>query len=116
LLTLYPFFVSGHAQILIDMDNEDQQSGRMEDLHNRLHSAYFQFHDSGDIPLEGVKTISRDEDGGSTSAESNSKESVHQPESDLSHPTLEGFPVSQLRNAARSLSFIVRLQKKGLSV
>ncbi|KAK3146487.1 hypothetical protein QOZ80_3BG0267040 [Eleusine coracana subsp. coracana] len=98
---LLPLFKTFPAQILMDMDNEDQQSGRMEDLHNRLHSAYFQFHDTGDIPLEGVHTIGRD-DGSSTSGESNSKESAHQPESDLSHPTLEGLPVSQLRNAART--------------
>ncbi|TVU45728.1 hypothetical protein EJB05_05226, partial [Eragrostis curvula] len=109
--------VAGGQATLIDMDTEDEQAGRMEDLHHRLHSAYFQFHDTDDdIPLEGVHTVGIDEDGCGTSGESNCKESPDQPESNLSHPTLEGLPVSQLRNAARSLSFIVKLQKRGLSV
>ncbi|TVU45727.1 hypothetical protein EJB05_05225, partial [Eragrostis curvula] len=113
---LLPLFKTFPAQTLIDMDTEDEQAGRMEDLHHRLHSAYFQFHDTDDdIPLEGVRTVGIDEDGCGTSGESNCKESPDQPESDLSHPTLEGLPVSQLRNAARSLSFIVKLQKRGLS-
>uniref|UniRef100_A0A0A9EKD9 Uncharacterized protein n=1 Tax=Arundo donax TaxID=35708 RepID=A0A0A9EKD9_ARUDO len=97
------------------MDLDDQQSGRMEELHQRLHAAYFQFPDTDDIPLEGVHTVGRDEDGSGTSGESSRKESADRPSRDLSHPTLEGLPVSQLRNAARSLSFILRLQKRGLS-
>ncbi|XP_062214990.1 CSC1-like protein RXW8 [Phragmites australis] len=112
---LLPLFKTFPAQDLIVMDREDQQAGRMEDLHQRLHAAYFQFPDTDDIPLEGVHTIGKDEDGSGTSGESSCKESADQSSSDLSHPTLEGLPVSQLRNAARSLSFIMRLQKRGLS-
>ncbi|XP_062212040.1 CSC1-like protein RXW8 isoform X2 [Phragmites australis] len=112
---LLPLFKTVPAQNLIDMDTEDQQAGRMEDLHQRLHSAYFQSPDTDDIPLEGVHTVGRNADGSGTSGESSSKESADEARSDLSHPTLDGLPVSQLRNAVRSLTFIMRLQKRGLS-
>ncbi|KAL6894492.1 hypothetical protein ACP4OV_008590 [Aristida adscensionis] len=116
---LLPLFKTLPAQDIIDMDRKDQQEGRMEELHHRLHSAYFQFHDTDDIPLEGIHTVGRDEDGSGTSGESSCKESADQPRresSDLSHPTLKGLPLSRIRNAVRSLSFIIRLQKRGLSV
>lgn len=98
------------------MDREDEQSGKMDEIHRGLHSAYCQFLDTDDIPLEGVKTIGRDEDGSGNSGESSSKENTNQPRSDLSYPTLKGLPVGRLQRAVRSIGFIIGLQKRGLSV
>lgn len=46
----YPIFKNNAAQMLIDMDREDEQSGKMEEIHRQLRSAYCQFspsfHDS----------------------------------------------------------------------
>ncbi|OWM80631.1 hypothetical protein CDL15_Pgr006661 [Punica granatum] len=39
----YPVFKNTAAEILIEMDQEDEQSGRMEEIHRDLHKAYFQF-------------------------------------------------------------------------
>ncbi|WVZ60085.1 hypothetical protein U9M48_010151 [Paspalum notatum var. saurae] len=112
-----PLFKTFPAQNLIDMDKEDHQSGRTEDLHQRLHSAYFQFPDTDDIPLEGVQTAGIDEDRSGTSGESSREENkADKPKSDLSHPTLDGLPVSRLRNAVRSLGSIWRPQKRELPV
>ncbi|EEE59670.1 CSC1-like protein RXW8 isoform X1 [Oryza sativa Japonica Group] len=112
---LRPLFKTLPAQDLIDMDREDEQSGRMDDIHHRLHSAYCQFADTDDIPLKGVH-VDRDADASGSSGESSCKEDTNQPTtSDISHPTLEGLPVNRLRHAVRSLSSIIRLQKRGLS-
>ncbi|KQK13814.1 hypothetical protein BRADI_1g12670v3 [Brachypodium distachyon] len=112
---LLPLFRTFPAQVLIDMDRDDEQSGRMDAIHQRLQSAYCQSLDADDISLEGVETISTDEDGSGSSGESNCKESANQPDNDLTHPTLQGLPVNQLRRAVRSLGFMIRLQKRGLS-
>ena len=95
------------------MDMEDQQMGRTEDLHRRLHNAYFQFSDTDDIPLEGAHSVGGDEDGTGTSGESSRKETT---DDDLSHPTLDGLPVSRLRNAVRSLGSVLRPQRRELAV
>jgi hypothetical protein len=105
----------GHAQVLIDMDRDDQQSGKMDAIYQRFHSAYCQSSDTDDIPLEGIKTSSTDEDKGSSSGESSCKEGANEPGSDLSHPTMKGLPVDRLRTAVRSLAFMIRIQKRGLS-
>ncbi|XP_020087237.1 CSC1-like protein RXW8 [Ananas comosus] len=39
----YPIFRSFSAQDLIDMDREDEQSGKMEEIHQQLLTAYCQF-------------------------------------------------------------------------
>lgn len=124
-------------QNLIDMDREDELSGRMEHIHHRLHTAYCQFPDPEDIQLEEIRTVGNDEDGGGCSSggsngkgspgEFNSKgcpdgsngketpQEQQQPRRDLSHPTLKGLPVSRLQNAVRCVTFLIRLQKRGLS-
>lgn len=122
-MTIYsshlPFFVVGNAQVLIDMDREDEQSGRMEEIHEGLHSAYCQSTDTesvDDISVERVQAVcTTDEDGSGSSGEPSGKESVGQPVSDLSHPTLKGLPVDRLRRAVRSLGFMIGLQKRGVS-
>uniref|UniRef100_A0ACD5W9L0 Uncharacterized protein n=1 Tax=Avena sativa TaxID=4498 RepID=A0ACD5W9L0_AVESA len=112
---LLPLFRTYPAQVLIDMDREDQRLGRMDDIHQGLQCAYCQSPDTDDIPLEGIQTSSTDEDRCSSSGESSCKEGVDQPGSGLSHPTLKGLPVDRLRTAVRSLAFMIRLQKRGLS-
>ncbi len=97
------------------MDREDERSGRMDEIHHRLHSAYCQFHDTEDIPLEKIQTVGSDEEQGCSSDKSNGKESFEEPRAELSHPTLNGLPVSRLRHAVKSITFLVRLQKRGLS-
>jgi hypothetical protein len=98
------------------MDRADQQSGEMDAILQGLRSVYCQSSNSDDIPLEGIQTSSTDEDRGSSSGESSCKEGPGQPGSDLSHPTLKGLPVDRLRTAVRSVAFMIRLQKRGLSV
>ncbi|KAL5225936.1 hypothetical protein ABZP36_012575 [Zizania latifolia] len=112
---LLPLFRTSPAQDLIDMDREDERSGRMDEIHHGLHSAYCQFPDTEDIPLEKIQTIGKDEDHGSSSSKSDGKETCEEPKGDLSHPTLNGLPVSRLRHAVKSITFLVRLQKRGLS-
>uniref|UniRef100_A0A0E0MPZ3 CSC1/OSCA1-like 7TM region domain-containing protein n=1 Tax=Oryza punctata TaxID=4537 RepID=A0A0E0MPZ3_ORYPU len=112
---LLPLFRTTPAQDLIDMDREDERSGRMDEIHHRLHTAYCQFHDTEDIPLEKIQTVGSDEEQGCSSGKSNGKETCEEPRVELSHPTLNGLPVSRLRHAVKSITFLVRLQKKGLS-
>ena len=103
------------VQDLIDMDREDERSGRTDEIHHRLHSAYCQFPDTEDVPLEKIKIIGEDEEQGSSSGESTGKETREDPKRDLCHPTLKGLPVSRLRHAVKSITFLIRLQKRGLS-
>ncbi|KAF8024681.1 hypothetical protein BT93_F1761 [Corymbia citriodora subsp. variegata] len=39
----YPIFKTSAAQMLIDLDRQDEQSGKMEEIHKKLRSAYCQF-------------------------------------------------------------------------
>ncbi|TKW29837.1 hypothetical protein SEVIR_3G421100v4 [Setaria viridis] len=112
---LLPLFRTFPAQDLIDMDREDERSGRIDEIHHRLHSAYCQFPDTEDVPLEKIKIIGGDEEQGCSSGESTGKDTCVDPKMDLSHPTLKGLPVSRLRHAVRSITFLIRLQKRGLS-
>jgi hypothetical protein len=91
----------------------------MEHIHNRLHRAYCQFPDTEDIQLENIQ-IDRngEQQENCCSGESNGKETCEEeqePKKELSHPTLKGLPVSRLQNAVRSITFLIRLQKRGLS-
>nr|BAK00993.1 predicted protein [Hordeum vulgare subsp. vulgare] len=113
------------------MYREDEQSGRMEEIHEGLHSAYCQSTDTesaDDISLERVPAISTtDEEGSGSSGEPSSKEGAGQPgatirtaqppdsQPELSHPTLKGLPVDRLRRVVRSLGFMIGLQKRGVS-
>uniref|UniRef100_A0A453JGW9 CSC1-like protein RXW8 n=1 Tax=Aegilops tauschii subsp. strangulata TaxID=200361 RepID=A0A453JGW9_AEGTS len=54
---LLPLFSTFPAQNLIDMDREDELSGRMEHIHHGLHTAYCQFPESEDIQLEEIRTV-----------------------------------------------------------
>ncbi|CAD6269463.1 unnamed protein product [Miscanthus lutarioriparius] len=112
---LLPLFKTFPAQDLIDMDREDERSGRIDEIHHGLHSAYCQFPDTVDVPLEKIEIVGGDEEQGSTSGESSGKETCEDPKKDLSHPTLKGLPVNRLRHAVRSVTFLIRLQKRGLS-
>ncbi|KAM0927644.1 hypothetical protein ACQ4PT_002724 [Festuca glaucescens] len=104
---------------LVDMDREDEQSGRMEHIHHQLHTAYCQFPDTKEMQLEKIRIAGNDKDDEErcSSGESNGKETCEerQPRRDLSHPTLKGLPVNRLQNAIRSITFLIRLQKRGLS-
>ncbi|XP_047078405.1 CSC1-like protein RXW8 [Lolium rigidum] len=116
---LLPLFKTFPAQDLVDMDREDEQSGKMEHIHHQLHTAYCQFPDTEEMQLEKIRIAGNDKDDEErcSSGESNSKETCEerQPRKDLSHPTLKGLPVNRLQNAIRSITFLIRLQKRGLS-
>ncbi|GJM95057.1 hypothetical protein PR202_ga11753 [Eleusine coracana subsp. coracana] len=114
---LLPLFKTFPAQDLIDMDREDERSGRINEIHHRLHFAYCQFPDTDDVPLEKIRIVGGVEEPGSSSGEgeSNGKEACENPIRDLSHPTLQGLPISRMRHAVRSITFLIRLQKRGLS-
>lgn len=74
------------VQDLIGMDREDERSGRMDEIHRRLHSAYCQFPDTEEAPLEKNKIIGGDEVQGSSSDQSTGKDTC---ELDISHQTLK---------------------------
>ncbi|ESQ29570.1 hypothetical protein EUTSA_v10023298mg [Eutrema salsugineum] len=50
-----PIFQKHPAQVLIDMDRADEMSGKMEELHKKLHSVYSQ------LPLHSQKSSSKAE-------------------------------------------------------
>ncbi|KAF7056462.1 hypothetical protein CFC21_063864 [Triticum aestivum] len=79
------------TQDLIDLDREDQRSGRMEHIHHGLRSAYRQFPDNEDIKLEQILTVGNDEDQdeGCSSGERNGEETCKEQEP-------EGICVTQL--------------------
>ncbi|EXC22422.1 putative membrane protein [Morus notabilis] len=39
----HPIFKNHAAEVLIDMDRRDEESGKMEEIYQQLHSAYYQF-------------------------------------------------------------------------
>ncbi|KAG1348132.1 CSC1-like protein RXW8 [Cocos nucifera] len=96
----HPVFKSFSAQDLIEMDSEDEQNGRMEEIYQQLHPAYCQFpphtQDVCDVEVEGSSEADRDSSRGV--------------ENDFSHPTLPGLPVSRLRRAVSLLSVLINLQ------
>ncbi|CAM0954283.1 unnamed protein product [Alopecurus aequalis] len=100
------------VQDLIDMDREDERSGRMEHIHHGLRSAYRQFPDTEYINLEKILTVGNDEDQekGRTSGEPNGEEicEEQEPIRDLSHPTLKGLPISRLQDSVRSIALLSR--------
>ncbi|XP_062202210.1 CSC1-like protein RXW8 [Phragmites australis] len=73
---LLPLFRTCPAQDLIDMDREDERSGRIDEIHHRLHSAYCQFPDTEDVPLEKIQTVGRNEEQGSSSMSPMAKKPV----------------------------------------
>lgn len=91
------------------MDREDEQLGRMEEIHEQLHTAYSQFPHSTD----GVKIS--DESSDVEDQASSSSQSIG-PGKELSHPTLRGLPTARLQKAVRTVCLVVNLQKKGTSV
>uniref|UniRef100_A0ACD5W6P5 Uncharacterized protein n=1 Tax=Avena sativa TaxID=4498 RepID=A0ACD5W6P5_AVESA len=115
---LLPLFKTFPAQDLIDLDREDERLGRMEHIHDRLHTAYCQFPETEDIiELEKIKIDGNGEEESCSSGESKGKENPQEqePRRELSHPTLKGLPVSRLQNAVRSITFLIRLHKRGVS-
>ncbi|KAM3253536.1 hypothetical protein ACQJBY_047553 [Aegilops geniculata] len=111
-----PLFKTFPSQDLIDLDREDQRSGRMEHIHHGLRSAYRQFPDNEDIKLEKILTVGNDEDQdeGCSSGERNGEETCkeQEPRRDLCHPTLKGLPVSHLRDSVRSIAFLWTAKKR----
>ncbi|XP_044386480.1 CSC1-like protein RXW8 isoform X2 [Triticum aestivum] len=110
-----PLFKTFPTQDLIDLDREDERSGRMEHIHHGLRSAYRQFPDE-DIKLEKILTVRNDEDQdeGRSSSEPNGEQTCkeQEPGRDLCHPTLEGLPVSRLRDSVRSIAFLWTAKKR----
>lgn len=101
----YPIFKKFSAQDLIELDNEDQRAGRLEEIHEQLHSAYCQFQSntpefSGHIPEGEISAASRD-DGGNSSKDG---------KNGAVHPTLGVLPVSKVKQALTSLSFLVKME------
>uniref|UniRef100_A0A453JGP7 CSC1-like protein RXW8 n=2 Tax=Aegilops tauschii subsp. strangulata TaxID=200361 RepID=A0A453JGP7_AEGTS len=112
-----PLFKTFPSQDLIDLDREDERSGRMEHIHHRLRSAYRQFPGNEDIKLEKIVTVGNDEDQdeGPSSGEPNGEETCEEQEPsrrDLSHPTLKGLPVSRLWDSVRSIAFLWTAEKR----
>lgn len=82
------------------MDNEDDQSGRINQIHEQLLSAYSQF------PSESPSSCMLDDEG-EGSSRINKKDRSIVPKDDLPHPTLVGLPVSRLRQAVMAVPMLV---------
>ncbi|OAY78861.1 CSC1-like protein RXW8 [Ananas comosus] len=107
----HPLFKSYSAQDFIDKDREDEQSGKMEEIHQQLHSAYCQFSPhTGDMCHP--ETEGEGEEEGQCSTEVNDRNRSQDMKDGLSHPTLSGLPVAKLQRAVKSLSLIIALQNK----
>ncbi|XP_068657607.1 CSC1-like protein RXW8 [Aristolochia californica] len=98
----HPIFKSISAQDLIEMDRDDEEQGRMEEIHVQLMSAYTQFPaDSRELCLgQGGKS----EDGSSTqSTESRG----------LLHFVLGGLSITRIQRVFTWLSMVITLQERG---
>nr|GME00298.1 CSC1-like protein RXW8 [Ipomoea batatas] len=47
----HPLFLNNPAQVLVDMDRQDEESGRMKEIHRKVISAYCQFNGSNSFKL-----------------------------------------------------------------
>ncbi|XP_078177952.1 hyperosmolality-gated Ca2+ permeable channel 2.1-like isoform X3 [Carex rostrata] len=104
----YPLFKSFSAQDIINLDREDEQLGRLEEIHEQLHTAYSQFPHDTSVKIHDESSDVEDQASSSNKSNGLGKE--------LSHPTLKGLPNAQLQKAVRTVCLIVNLQKKASSV
>lgn len=106
----YPIFMKFPAQDLIEMDRLDEQSGRMEETHQQLLTAYCQFPpDAHEVCEEGGVAGEIDPD--------ELKDPLPRlPLPNLIHPSLNGLPVSQLHNAVASLTSLVSNHDRDTSI
>ncbi|KAI0503446.1 hypothetical protein KFK09_014380 [Dendrobium nobile] len=99
----YPIFHKFSAQDLMEMDSEDERSGRLDEILKQLSSAYCQF------PADTTELCNRGENSVVTSqvdGESSSKDVV---KNGALHSTLGVLPVSRLKEALASLSLLVTI-------
>ncbi|KAL5558722.1 hypothetical protein UlMin_034933 [Ulmus minor] len=97
----HPIFKSHAAEVLIEMDRRDEQSGRMEEIYEQLHSAYCQF----TVASQKLFRTGHREDGSS----------MQEPETvkpGLIHPTLGRLPIPGLKDIISWLSLIFTFQEK----
>uniref|UniRef100_A0A1D1Z0N5 Putative membrane protein YLR241W n=1 Tax=Anthurium amnicola TaxID=1678845 RepID=A0A1D1Z0N5_9ARAE len=104
----YPIFKSLSAQDVIEMDRQDEQSGRMEQIHEQLQSAYCQF------PLK-MTTLCDPEGGieGESSRSGGGGAEECSPGSETSNacPTTKP-PVSRLQRAISSLTTLLSIKDR----
>ncbi|KAG6489581.1 hypothetical protein ZIOFF_050856 [Zingiber officinale] len=105
----HPLFKNLPAQDLIDRDKEDEETGRMEQIHEQLFSAYCQF------PAEISSSCTPDEDGEGSSGVDKKDMSGDDLQVDVKHPTLPNLPVFRLRQAVDAVSMLFSLQNRNLS-
>ncbi|KAG6492729.1 hypothetical protein ZIOFF_047694 [Zingiber officinale] len=103
----HPLFKNLPAQDLIDRDKEDEETGRMEQIHEQLFSAYCQF------PAEISSSCTPDEDGEGSSGVDKKDMSGDDLQVDVKHPTLP--KVFRLRQAVDAVSMLFSLQNRNLS-
>lgn len=94
----------GTLQVLIDMDRRDEESGKMEEIYQQLHSAYYQFTLT---PHDLFKSgSSSNHEGG---------DSVRDPENvkpGLIHPTLGRLPLSGIKDVITWLFLLFTFQER----
>ncbi|XP_072988247.1 CSC1-like protein RXW8 isoform X4 [Typha latifolia] len=113
----HPLFKSFSAQDLIDMDREDEQSGRMDQIHEQLILAYCQFPpDAQDKSPRGDECEGEVEGHNSSIEIDNNARSQVSKDDSSQHPTLGTLPVVRLQKAVKFLSMIFTLQKRSLSI
>ncbi|XP_057973972.1 CSC1-like protein RXW8 isoform X3 [Malania oleifera] len=100
----HPIFKNNAAQVLIEMDRQDEQSGRMEEIHQQLHSAYCQFtltsHDAC-----GSRRPNHDEDG-------NRIQDLEDIKPGLTPSMLGRTPLSGIGDVIAWLSLLITFQER----
>ncbi|XP_077233942.1 hyperosmolality-gated Ca2+ permeable channel 2.1-like [Tasmannia lanceolata] len=98
----YPVFKNFSAQDLIEMDRQDEQCGRMEEIHQQLLQAYCQFSVTPGDLCEGEDSS---EESGANKCSQGSKRG-------LLNPMLGGLSALRLRDVFTWLSMLITFQEK----
>ncbi|MQL73103.1 hypothetical protein Taro_005469 [Colocasia esculenta] len=118
----HPIFKSLSAQDVIEMDMQDEQSGRMEQIHEQLKTAYCQFplkmtsicYRDGEVCHEGETSCEGDVEGEISGAEAKCSPRLETTEAGSSVMVAASsnvmIPVSRLQRAMSSISMLLPSQ------
>lgn len=98
-----------NSQDLIERDKDDEETGRMEQIHGQLFSAYCQF------PAEISSSYMPDEEGEGSSGVDKKDTTGGDSQADIEHPTLPHLPIHPLRRAINAVTMLFSLQNRNLS-
>lgn len=99
----YPIFNKFSAQDLIELDREDERSGRLEEILEQLHPAYCQ------VPADTTEFCDQGENSVVTSQPNGENSSKHVTKNGAPHSSFSGLPVSRLKEALASISLLITI-------